>query len=360
MAASGGHSTYLGNEVYAFALNTATPRWHRITDPTPLSYIDIRRWDKGFNDAPTTLANLDGRMRCPHTWNSAVFANGKVWYTTQQAVGVASGVDSAWAPGAALPSNIDSGPTGKAIWSWDRSFATGQSWPIAHTLANTGGWTYHQQTTTTLRDGHANVPDVYDPVSNSIWGPPTDGAENLRRLNLTTMVETSFPIASGGSNGAAVFDPVSRCVIWLRDSTTNIEVVDVSNPAAPVYSARQASNTMDWGRTGTNYNADGSWQIVLHEASRQIIAFDPGKATAGAVRAIQLPTNPRTDTWGAWQSVAQAGVVPTYDDDPLAGGRPSSRFNIVQDIGNGDGVLICASRYNGPTYVMRVPTSGII
>jgi hypothetical protein len=317
LVANGGGIDYYGNEVYALQLGVATPKWFRLLDPTPSGYIANPDADGVYSD---------GRMSAVHGWHRCVFANGKAWYHGQDAI------------------TTSDGQTNK-IWSFDRSYAGlasahGQT-PLAH-VNNAGPWTYYGDVSSSTDWGVGA--SCYDSQDNRIWSTAgnTNGSP-AKGFNATTGVQVAaIPEVSGAQVGATFMvcaTPLRKLIGLSRLTAGGVYVANLTTLTGSV----QATTGMPASMSGTG------WGGVYHEASGYVYAFDPAQTGKTVYR-----LNPSTWVWTA--ITPSGGATPTV---PAQYRGTYGKFNIIQDMGNGEACLVCVTDVTGPTYVMRVPAAGI-
>ncbi len=102
---------------------------------------------------------------------------------------------------------------------------------------------------------------------------------------------------------------------------------------------------------------------VYHKASQSILLGDP-KSLGGQLIRLRVPT--RSD--GTYDSGAQwmvTTVAPASGSaNPVSGMKPAnngawSKFNIIEDMGNGQSALVVCMEVDAPTYVYKLPVDGV-
>jgi hypothetical protein len=324
LAANGGHSDYYGNEVYACAVRSETPSWERLTDPTPASLLG-----SGYG-----AANLDGLPRSMHTYNGACFVGGKVWY--------ASTSD-------ASPLAASSGQ----MWSFDRDKAGNGPFPVAYSsVVSNNLWVNRGNSGAGgLIEGNGAV---WDRNHNKIWSfgnstPP------LYSVNLSTLAVTNYNRSAsaqwGGTAGAMAYGltgaTTDLLAVFNHDysgSSPYVWLIDLNNPTGGLVQ-KTLSTTM---RVGSG--------CVYHQASRSFYIYE--KANGANIFRVQIPANPLTDSWAnAWSTVTPAAGN-TVTPQNSTGAGTYSKFNIIEDMGNGQSALVVILGTTLPIYVYKLPGTG--
>jgi hypothetical protein len=323
LAANGGHGDYNGNEVYVCGLRTANPVWTRLTDPSPSS---------GGSDARQSSGQWgDGRMRPVHGWHRCVCdRTGKIWYAGQDGM-------------------TTSGNWTTATHSFNRELLGNGPFPVPYTSAP---WTYHGLG---LADaggtyyGEAGVA-TYDRNRHWVWSLGGNGAPNgLGQHGFTVDCATgqltprSMP-NGGGRWTAHVWD----LDLWITGdpypSNLDICFLDCKTPAAG-FTRRKT--------TGASFPREGAG-CVYHQPSRALICWNNSGAT---IKVIRIPANPYSGAWIVEDVPAAGGntVVPSA----APGNGTYSRFNIIEDMGDGQSALTIVNSTRGPVYVYKLPRAGI-
>ena len=392
LAANGGHGGYPGNEVYVLKLGQAKPGYERLCDPTPRfdPANPAREWWRydqltyagggaGWNDdfqAPATY----GRMRAVHGWNRVAFGGGKVWYLAQESYVSASG-----------------GGHAASVWSFDRDWV--QSWgefPLRHRVGQ-NPWTLHSSSPTrssvdwsALKGGADFLPDpsvwfahpaVYDPASRRVYtfSRAKDGEGNAvcwyvdtatgRVITLTAKIPWAAyaggwgACAYGLDGGPSLFfcplmeDPLGRIQVWNL-GTNQVAAITPENAAFTKWTDPRFDYQNPAGTPIDSTAHPGGHGAVFHKASRSILVYSVGAQAPGAqkvglgtkVRRLRIPRDPMAGTY-RWEDIAAHpdSVVPEYCKNGC-----NSKFNIVEDMGNGQSCLVLASN-QGAAYVYKLP-----
>lgn len=336
LAANGGHTDYYGNEVYAVALRKESTAWVRLTDPTPNQYIT--GMDRGVGE--TEHAYLDGKPRAVHGWNRCAFANGKVWYVGL--TGMAAG---------------NSGGS-TAIYTFDRDIAGNGPFPIpsADSPWVFHGYSFNPRPGNATSWGTEGSPSVYDRISNRIytfaehsyfsdkalWS--VDGSDFSVRTHNRVAGNPVF----GGMWAAVAHD--LRILMVSEYHKSNIWILNLNDPN---YELQPRTTAMEDGEVGFVNNS--RFGAVYHQASRAIFTYDK---LGSSIRKLKIPDNPLTGTytWSVVEAAPENQVVPVTPDN-MAG--TYSKFNIIEDMGNGQSAIVLVTDTRGPVYVYKIPRQGM-
>ena len=391
LAANGGHSGYPGNEVYAIQLQQDVPGYVRLSDPTPR--VDpndsAKTWWRhdeltygrggvpgdapGFNNDFVSPANY-GRMRAVHGWNRVAFGNGRVWYAAQDSYSSATG-----------------GGHSASAWSFNRDWidSNGEV-PLRHRVSQ-NPWTLHGSVDWSALDGgkapspesYRFHPAVYDPNSKRVYtfsrAGDWQGNKVCWYVDTVTGKVVSFTargigLEHGGAWGACVPDALpgqslfyfplmadedgqsGKIMVWNLATNQIIRITPVNASTTywtdPVYGSDPDSAPPDSSRHPGGHGA------VYHPASRSILVYSVGaqKPSANRVglgttlRRLRIPANPMKDAYKWEDVVAAAGSVkPAYCPNGC-----NSKFNIVNDMGNGQSCLVLATGVDS-AYVYKMP-----
>jgi hypothetical protein len=329
LAANGGHNDYYGNEVYAIAMRNDSPAWVRLTDPSPSSAITLQ--SSGATN--TQHAYSDGKPRSVHGYGRTVFGNGRVWIPGL--TGMAAG---------------NSG-TSSATYSFDRGACDGKSLPLA---SSASPWTFHGLAFATIPSGVdlEGGPAAYDRVDNKVWAfAGTSYASPDQAFYSVDATATATVRVYNRINGNPTFSAMWAVVahdlrvalIADRDSS-KIWVLNLSNPGAGLTPIETG------GTTGTGGGA------VYHKPSRAVLCWNNSGTT---LRKLAIPSNPLGSGY-SWSTISAASgnsVSPQAFDGDFQGCY--SKFNIIEDMGNGQSALVLVTSNKSPVYVYKLPMGAI-
>lgn len=372
--ASGGHWGYMGNEVYALNLKNDHPGWSRVLDPTPDKYngkILLSNPQYGYNpfnqdlDSPQALTYGDwsgptgdaspkpyGRMRAIHSYNTLQYANGRVWACPP------SGFN-----GNCFALDYDGIVNGSVPKEWSLSV---NPWTSFGALGGRLTWAGSSLFGTT--------PTVLDSKRNRLWGfaryygvawsvDVSYGA--LSQSRLAYFPDGSFKLGGVYDNSecwAVYCEDLDIIVmsLWQIDgkSTASVAVFNAASMPSDSWSVSPlnvpvfGSATTDDEGVSERRNRKG-YGAVYWKAGRSILVYDPQGIAGGQIAALKIPDNPRSGTW-EWSLLSP--MARSVNVEPAAGWQGAfSKFNIVEDMGNGQSCLVAATRESGPTYVYKLP-----
>jgi hypothetical protein len=317
LAANGGHTDWEGNEVYAIPLKSETPAWVRLTDPSAVN--DDNDIEHG------TGAYSDGNIRSYHGYGRTVWGDGKIW--TQP--------EGMWKNGGRCTSQ----------WSFDRdSLGTGP-FPVSAAAAP---WTNHGEAMPTW-GGNLETqqgPSAYDRIDNIVWNIAHQGSNSLGQSVWSVDCDTGTAsrhaldlgdAGNGFPTWAIVAHDLRLLIIGCSQGFLNL--VDLDAPTALVQKSTSGTPT--------------AWALgagaVYHQPSRAVFCWD-GYGTS--LRKLKIPADPISGSW-VWSEVTAAGGGATPSSSPAAGAF--GKFNIVDDMGNGQAALVVVNAIDEPTYVYRMP-----
>jgi hypothetical protein len=350
LVANGGHADYGGNEAYALSLREATPAWRRITTPTPtasMNAADLAGADDGLYG--------DGRPRSMHS-TFACFGDERMWYTMMNSVCSADGgsafrnisFNRGMLGAAATPAPYATNP-------WDDY----DEWNPASGPTNIG------------TSGSAAIfgVSVFDRYRHKIWSFGgnafgTGGHWSVDTIGPSRGTLLGFQNGNGGNwNGWAVCAHDLRiCVVG--EDTRNLEG-DVVRQGIHVFKMDIAGEAGAWqlvtNVTGTGYFAGGSGGVYV--ARNRTIGIGNPVSLGRTIYRLQIPTttvNGRIvyDPSGQWVWSNSTPPGPTMQ---IASGNSGaySKWNIVEDMGDGRSAIVYVGDITGPTYVYKIPAAGL-
>jgi hypothetical protein len=278
----------------------------------------------------------DGRPRAMHSINE-VFGDGRVWF-----------------PGM---SYVSSGPGDGADWvlSYNRDMLGSGRTRLAYTPDNLGPWVFHGRTNGGFIN---NGRSVFDRAGHRIVsvGNPGDSVG-------TFWVEVPTAGANLGKStaySAALYTNPSWCVIAHdlgilvcgHRTTNNVHVMDLASRAWT-----KVTNV-----SGTGYYASGA-QGVYVAANHTIGVGDP-RSTGQQIYRLSIPTADGAyspgGTW-TWSLINPLGSGPGMSKfaRPGSDNGAQTKWNIIEDMGNGQAALVFCGNYNGPTQVYKIASTGL-
>jgi len=372
LAANGGHSSYAGNEVYCCSIRSDYPGWRRLIDPTPAEYIlynpgvnppvavnpfrhsdpsevsiaDYADRPNGPDSAPS-MAN-HGRMRSVHGYARCVWAEGKIWYVGQDAYNCAAGHSCG------------------GVWSFDRDGLGERRQPLAHNATNPWPWDLHGVVAT----GGNFFPGgcaAYDRISRQIYSLPQGNNPSVVVMNLRSNTVQQHSIAPLSFNGGFKYQ-------WAAVAS-DLRILIAPEHASP----RVWIHHIDGDSAGQNWSSQAPVNAfthvpaalggVYHAPSRAVIVGGPSITEGdepslwdGGMKLLRIPVtrDGRYDVsanlrYEAFPPVAGSVVVrvpPSYRGT-------YGKFNLIEDMGNGQAALVLVTDVFGPVYAFKLPVGGV-
>jgi hypothetical protein len=374
-AANGGHGDYAGNEVYACSVRSENPRWYRLTDPTPAALVKALTSDsssvstsnlpsgQGFSPGAYAAMFGDGRMRPVHGYHSCLFANGRVWYPYQ-----------------AAPTGI--GYSTSHVWSFDRNASGVPTAPNSPSLPwanDPGPWKWLGATDSGSRDSSTQginygtaPPAALDPVTGLIWIAHANQATRVwssidtrsEAVRRSDVVNGYAPNSTQDTRWAAVVtDPSGqdRWRMWVAPApgANGLIVLNLKagNPyAADAWAIRPVSDLGAISTSGRGAVYDGR--------SRAVLIGDPVSLPGGRLLKLSVPvrsdgTYDASATWPVSTIAPAAGSLDPSSGVVTGNNGAWSKFNLIQDMGNGQSALVVCMEVDKPTFVYKLPSAGV-
>lgn len=342
LCANGGHADYPGNECYAISLRDETPRWRRLSDPTPNNLITF---DNNVN-AQGVAVYGDGRPRAMHS-TFECYGDGRVWFPMQNSFTSPSGNGS------------------HGVISYNRDMLGAGTTPLPWTASNLGPWTIHPTPDFKGQNNMAFGRAAFDRVGHKVWAVggnnnkdyPHYWSVNTSGPNLGNTTVYRYPTAMDNFNSWTVIAPELRIMIVGGEWGKKIYVFYMDKAGA----------SDDW-QTVTNVSGTGFFQMGAGGAyipANKSIAIGNPKNTGSTIHKLQIPTKitggsvvyDPAGTW-VWSQLNPSGGVTV--NVPAEGNDDTySKWNIIEDMGNGQSALVVATGYDSPLYVYKVPRSGL-
>ena len=312
LAANGGHADYGGNEVYVCNLRTNSPSWQRASNPSIP--------DSGTLGTNTKGAYSDGRPSAVHGWNRCTSGNGRIWY-----------------PG--LDAEYPNPYWSLACWSFDRK---------------TNDWTFHgipPNNTGGSFNWQAGI-GSYDRMTKTVWSicgyATQDGGYSYNTETNTFKVMPWYcPNNFGGGWGVIAHD--LRVWILYSPQADSIFVLplDTFDPSSDKPFSRPTIS-------GNNTISGSGIGAVYHQPSRSVLLWNGQGAN---IRKLAIPSNPLTGTY-VWSDVSPSASNTIIPSAAQVNGT-YGRFNLVEDMGNGQSALCLINSTTEPVYIYKLPTSGV-
>jgi hypothetical protein len=203
---------------------------------------------------------------------------------------------------------------------------------------------------------------AWDRVAHKVWALGGNSANNTLYWSVDTSGATlgqSAVWAKGQSYGdwgswiAIAYDlRILIAADYLRKVITvlNLAIVGQSGDW------QQVSNV-----TGPGYYQQGAGGVYV-VANHSIACGDP-RSTGTTINKLQIPTKTVSgqiayDPAGQWIWTAENPSGPPITA-PSGNSDTYSKWNIVEDMGNGQSALVVVTDITGPTYIYKIPIAGI-
>jgi hypothetical protein len=353
--ANGGHTSYLGNEIYGVPLGVDLPAYLRLNNPTSNTILAESR-NRTF---PTVNADVLDDGTCPSLHHGAElqYQDGRVWVTFQTSTAGDDGNDP----------NRTTGFNGNwsipAVMSWERATNTWRQHGRAHANPfNHSGFGKSAALSTQQKVfGFPNLTSILDNGYCEIDTAP-GVAESLRVTRRTAPVPISQP-------GFAVGCPALNIVVVGRYDTNQIYVLN-RNAGANTWVSVTAPHTFFWNevtqsaesqgvfRVDTAFNAQPVYRHDTNTGTHSLLFFEANYNTTGIIRRLHIPVtggayNSSATTW-SWSTI-QSTSAPVGAN--VGGQSTYGRFNIIHNIGDGStSVLVTHPSSTSPVYVCKIGT----
>lgn len=343
LIANGGHSDGADNSGFELRLGDAVPAWRRISDPTPLGSTGDLSLENGGKFT-------DGRPRAMHSTNE-VYGDGRMWFPMMNSVTSNQGGHADWVL------SYDRDGLGQAVGSTSTSpIAAGQ--PGAYTTANIGQWTFHGPHNGNTQTFGFGV-GLFDRVNHRIYGLANQLGTGILWWRFDSQgpnigVSQAWVLGSPHIKpawGACAYD-LGIMILGSHESTN----VFVLNLATNTWSTHTPSNS------GTNAAGSGAVYCVTNRT----IGIGNPLTSNGTIYRLSIPVtgnafNP-SGTF-SWMTINPGGTPPTFpasfhNNDP-PGKNAYSKWNIVENMGDGQSAIVYTPSISNPTYVYKIPSGGL-
>jgi hypothetical protein len=356
MLANGGHGDYAGNEGYRLDLGSANPGWQRFIDPTPNSSLI-------YNDSPGVFAvNADGRARSMHTAGFQCYGDGQIWYPYDNSYNSGAG--------GVCPSmasfNMNNGALLAAIsantpLAWD---GTAGPWTIWGVIGDTGSGIDNDGATGAASFGVS----VFDRVGHRVFGLGGLGwdrtASYVWYINTQgSSVGKSASFILNNGNPYADF----RWAVCAYDLNI-IVAADGANQRLVVFNLANVGGS-GWytplSPSGSGYyggGVSGPFPGAGYVVANHTIAIGDPPNIGNTIYKLQIPTtvsggkvvyNP-SGAW-TWTTATPGGAAITFPNDT----KPYTRFNLIENMGDGTAALVYVGGISAPTYVYKIAATGV-
>jgi hypothetical protein len=312
----------------------------------------------------SSLNDINDRPRTMHTAFTPWYANGKVWFPIQNSVDVGTG----FALNVILSFNVAQVLSG----TLPRTFSPGRD-----------VWDYYETVTEMGVTGNLFGATCLDSYTNKVWYHPgneqrfysvrTDAAAGQRRTVYSDYISPNgdFLLA------ASAICPVPGRRLWVVLTTGvgsagyfriyDLDMIEQGQVNATsceeIYIPAAAAVSWNFNHTSSSDFAKG-WGMVWYEKDRSFLLYscddmNRGGARSGYLRRLRPPL--LNDAYNRGQPWLFDEVAVTGLPDQVTGpgtasvsGCSFTRFNIFNDMGNGESMLVSQGSYNTPCYVCRL------
>jgi hypothetical protein len=328
MVANGGHADYAGNEAYGINFRQENPAWRRLSDPTPNSFMT------GISDEGNGLY-ADGRPRAMHN-TFQCFGDGRVWMPLMNSVTSGGG------------GSIDK----KISWNRDLLGTAATPAPYSTNPWNDYGAVFGGLGLTSMIFGVA----VFHRYRHRVYGLGGNGANNTTWWYINTLgpnIGTSSFFQSGqsfGHWGGWAVCAHDLDIIVAGDHLRN--AICVLNCATNTWT--QITNV-----SGTGFYSSNSGGVYV--AKNRTIGIGHPTALGSSFYRLAIPTTTvngkivynASGQW-VWSTISPGGATVTTEAV-----HTYSRWNIVEDMGDGRSAIVYCGGIDYPTYVYKIPAAGL-
>jgi hypothetical protein len=157
---------------------------------------------------------------------------------------------------------------------------------------------------------------------------------------------TAFAMPSSPAYSVAFCDPEYRLLIYVSEN--NIQTLNLDNIGAGWTQRAGAPPVTPYGGG-----------FCYHQSAHRIYCYPWG----GGGNLIRVMNVPASGSWPSWRNVTLGGINPPQTNGTFnqnQGSGPFNRFNLIEDMGNGQACLYYYPRFNVTgMYVAKVATGGL-
>jgi hypothetical protein len=384
---AGGHDDYYGSETTRVAFRVSNPAWKRLTAPSTDAALQYRFRAAYYTSAqcplgvpmtsddngngtlalPTSAADVSGEIPLSfHNGMEQQHCNGRVWFTAQSS----TARDSYSVP---------------VAFSFDRDAVGEPASPLTHP-SNATPWRYHGNWAGSSTGFPGFGVSALDSTNQRVWGFESEnygrvwsidartGVAENSRLSVHAVQPSFYPavwascapdlgiviLARGQTLSGPVSDP--RLVVFSVGGTNGNtltrlgeKVVNTTdNLGATVFYEERTGTTNQEGQAVIRTCFQSSYGVVYHRPSKSFLLFEGVRRQSGKIVQLIPPLSGGVyNHAGTWTVRQWTTNYPTVIGSAQTGSN-YGRFNIVDDIGNGEPVLVLAPKYDLPTYVCRI------
>jgi hypothetical protein len=368
----GGHDGYGGNETYVLKLGANAPQWKRMTDSSTPEVIQLH--DQTTEYPPSAVLSdgfgkhTDEQPLSSHLANETQYCNGRVWFTGQSSAGYSPmqlpctyswNRDAAGEPSS--PLNLASTPSSASLWE-------AHGWYTPGNINGTTGFS------ASAVDTQRNRVWGFNPTQNTIYS--LNAASGLARMARLTLYPAQMG-RSADTNWNSITEFGLSSIVWAccapdlgilvmgcwernRVAVWNVSGANPSSYLTTQVIPTTATNggtviydeTSLFGQQGaTTFQL--SYGAVYHAPSKSILLYEPKRKPSGEILQLRIPTTYGGNSTG-WTITKRQTTDYAAFTSPVPDNAGYSRFNIINDIGNGEPVLVMCSGYERATHVCRI------
>jgi hypothetical protein len=336
LAGNGGHADYPGNEAYALSVRDENPAWRRLADPTPNDQL-------GDTNTTGNGSYNDGRPRAMHS-TFECYGDGRVWFPLQNSV------------------TSNDGGTVNRVVAFNRDMLGSASSPLPWSASSLGPWEIYGAPFAAGQylGGVIFGVSAFDRIGHKVWALGGNGANYSVYWSVDTAGSTLGKITKYQANqpfgnwGTWVVVATDLRILVAGDHLRQvITVLDLTNPT----NITQVSNV-----TGTGFFTQGGGGAYI--PANKTIAVGNAQGAGTAIRKLKIPTKISGgqtvyDPNGQWQwnSISASSAVTM--SIPAGNSDSYTKWNVIEDMGNGQSAIVVATDINGPVYVYKVPLAGL-
>jgi hypothetical protein len=373
--ARGGHGDSADNSTYATNLAHDAPKIYRLTSPSTEAAFQASR-NRPQPTAPNPDLYTDGFSPAMHHCNELQYQDGRIWWIAQTSTSgegttatSTSGFNGNWIIPACISLDRDAMGSGP--------IAVGDSrYPLSNAASNL--WRKHGRTSQFWVNQLGGFGcSAAMPTAHKVFGFKEFTGQNEFITINTTPGATETTRATYGAAGvplgvsawAVGCDDLGIVVVGRYGTATINVLAGVTASTAGTWHSVSVPNSYLWNEydpTSAGTFRDG-YNPVYHAASRSIFLYEFNQNTSGKIRRLKIPTSggayQQGGTW-QWSEIQTANFVTQQMGQQVGGQNTYGRFNIINDIGGGNAVLVHSPRTNAsvagpalPIYVCRIDGS---
>lgn len=327
IANPGGHNDGGSNAVYEWRAADASPNWYRTRAGTVVGYTP---------DAANSVAvDASGQPTHTHSYHRPLVAAGRFW----------------------LP-GIDSGSSSNGFWST----AT-----VSYDLSQTsnGVWRSHGRLTTGSIPKWLGGSAAYDSINNRIFSfPQAENSGPGYYFNVSTVLAAADSTSGAQVSGStAINGPGFGSWVYSASvvSVQHARLIFCAFSDTGGFSGIRSLQLNNLGAGWTSHTISGTAPFnvygggfVRHESANRFYSYG---SSGNMIRVFDVPATV-TNAWTSRSVTLGGATAPGTQSDN--GSQGFSRFNIIQDMGNGEACLLWYPTHTlAGMYACRVPVGGL-